>query len=77
MKCRVTNYKFTSRTKRITNDSKKWSSYKERKGNALAPGADEGRSNLRKATGSRKQTSIRGYPNGGTRQSNTLTICYE
>ena len=43
-----------------------WSSYKGRKVNALALGADEGRSNLRKATGSRKQTSIRGFPNGET-----------
>ena len=42
------------------------SSYKERKGNALAPGDDEGRSNLRKAMGRRKQPSIRGYPNGET-----------
>ena len=32
-----------------------WSSYKERKGNALALGAEEGRSNLRKATVRRKQ----------------------
>ena len=31
-----------------------WSSYKERKGNALAPGAEEGRDKLRKAAGSRK-----------------------
>ena len=30
------------------------SSYKERKGNALASGAEEGRDELRKATGSRK-----------------------
>ena len=33
---------------------KKRSSYKERKGNALALGAEEGRDELRKATGSRK-----------------------
>ena len=33
----------------------------------MALGADEGRSNLRKATGSRKQAVIRGYPNGETR----------
>ena len=31
-----------------------WSSYKERKGNALAPGAEEGRDKLRKTVGSRK-----------------------
>jgi len=45
-----------------------WSSYKERKGNALALGAEEGRSDLRKAAGSRKQAAIRGYPNGAIRQ---------
>ena len=47
----TTTIKFYRRGKNLerTNDSKeeKWSSYKERKGNALAPGADEGRSNLR------------------------------
>ena len=47
----TTTIKFYRRGKYLerTNDSKeeKWSSYKERKGNALAPGADEGRSNLR------------------------------
>ena len=44
-----------------------WSSYKERKGNALASGADEGRGNQRYATGRRKQPAIRGFPNGETR----------
>jgi hypothetical protein len=34
---------------------------------ALALGGDEGRGKLRKASGSRKQASIRGYPNGATR----------
>ena len=43
------------------------SSEEERKENALALGAEEGRSDLRKATGSRKQASIRGYLNGETR----------
>ncbi len=43
---------------------------------ALAPGGDEGRGTLRKATGSREQALIRGYPNGethpqGYRQLNT------
>ena len=33
---------------------------------ALAPGGDEGRGTLRKATGSREQALIRGYPNGAT-----------
>ena len=42
------------------------SSKKGRKGNALAIGAEEGRGKLRKATGSRKQASIRRYPNGET-----------
>ena len=46
-------------------------SRKGRKGNALALEADEGRSDLRKAPGRRKQPSIRGYPNGETRRSNT------
>ena len=34
---------------------------------ALASGAEEGRGKLRKASGSRKQALIRGYPNGETR----------
>ena len=34
---------------------------------ALAPRGDEGRGTLRKATGSREQALIRGYPNGETR----------
>ena len=33
---------------------------------ARAPNAEEGRGQLRKAAGSRKQTSIRRYPNGET-----------
>src|SRR6516164_2579261 len=33
---------------------------------ALAPGGDEGRGTLRKATGSREQALIRGCPNGAT-----------
>ena len=36
---------------------------------ALAPDADEGRGSLRKASGSREQAPIRGYPNGETRWS--------
>ena len=35
----------------------------------MAPRADEGRSELRKATVSRKQTMTRGYPNGETRHA--------
>ena len=41
---------------------------------ALAPRADEGRSKLRKASGSRKQASIRGYPNGETHQEEVLVL---
>ena len=38
-------YKNNIRQKRQEREShKEWSSYKERKGNALAPGAEEGRS---------------------------------
>jgi hypothetical protein len=48
---------------------KRRSSYKERTVNALVSGADEGRSDLRKASGSRKQALIRGYPNGETHWS--------
>ena len=51
---------------RIRSDEK--SSYEEHREDALAPYADEGRGKLRKAASSRKQASIRGYPNGGTRR---------
>ena len=37
--------------------------------NALAPSADDGRGSLRKASESREQALIRGYPNGETRWS--------
>ena len=40
---------------------------------ALAQRGEEGRGKLRKASGSRKQALIRGYPNGATRQGNTLS----
>ena len=40
----------------------------ERRVDAKAPYAEEGRGKLRKAPGSRKQAEIRGYPNGGTRR---------
>jgi hypothetical protein len=36
---------------------------------ALVPNAEEGRGSLRKASRSREQASIRGYPNGETRWS--------
>jgi hypothetical protein len=45
---------------------KERSSYKEHRVNALALGADEGRSDLRKAMVSRKQAMTHGFPNGGT-----------
>ena len=44
----------------------KRSSYKGHRVNALALGAEEGRSKLRKAMVSRKQASTHGYPNGAT-----------
>ena len=53
------------------------SSYKERKGNALASGAEEGRDKLRKASGRSKYPLIRGYPNGATRRRNTPSSCVE
>ena len=43
------------------------SSEQEHRVDAKAPSAEEGRGQLRKATGSRKQASIRGRPNGETR----------
>ncbi len=43
------------------------SSKEEHKVDALAPGAEEGRDKLRKATGRSKYPAIRGYPNGETR----------
>jgi hypothetical protein len=55
----------------------KRSSYKERKENALASGADEGRDKLRKASGRSKYPVIRRYPNGATRCGNTAATCIE
>ena len=62
---------FTEYWSQDQNDEK--SSYKEHRVDALAPYADEGRGKLRKATGSRKQASIRRHPNGGTRQVKNLS----
>ena len=59
--CRVKNYKFEERTKDYT-----WSSYKGRRANALALGADEGRDKLRKAAVRSKYPLTRRYPNGET-----------
>lgn len=47
----------------------KWLNEKERTADVLAYRAEEGRSERRNASGSRKQTPIRGYPNGETRYS--------
>jgi len=54
---------------RLRNKPKKRSSYKEHREDALAPRADEGRSELRKATVSGKHAMTRGCPNGETRHS--------
>ena len=48
--------------------SERRSRKEERRVDAKAPYAEEGRGKLRKAPGSRKQAKIRGYPNGGTRR---------
>ena len=45
----------------------RWSSKKERRANALALGAEEGRDKLRKAAVRSKYPSTRRYPNGETR----------
>ena len=50
------------------------SSYKEHRVDALAPGAEEGRGKLRKASGSRKQALNRGFPNGATRPARSRTL---
>ena len=47
-----------------------WSSYKERRVDALALRADERRDKLRKASGRSKYPLIRRYLNGETRLSN-------
>ena len=62
---------FPNREKRKGTDwsqdqATKKSSYKERRVDAKAPYADEGRGKLRKAAGNCKQVMIRRYPNGGT-----------
>ena len=41
---------------------------------ALARCGEEGRGELRKALGSRKQAESQGYPNGGTRRSSWAGI---
>ena len=69
--CRVKNYKFEERTKDYT-----WSSYKGRRANALALGAEEGRGKLRKATGIGKHDVIRRYPNGAIHMESCPCILY-
>ena len=54
----------------------KWSSYKERKGNALAPEAEEGRSKQRYAAGSRKQTLYPRISEWRNPLKQTLSIIY-
>jgi hypothetical protein len=51
-----------------------WSSYEEHTKDALVPEADEGRSKLRKALGSRLQTLIQRSPNGATIQNELLEL---
>ncbi len=57
----------------VSGSATKKSSYKEHRVDALAPYAEEGRGQLRKATGSGKQALIRRYPNGETRQMKSLS----
>ncbi len=62
-----------ARVKNENKDRNHRSSYKEHREDALAPRADEGRSELRKATVSRKQTMTRGCPNGETRHAESMS----
>ncbi len=55
-------------------DDTKGSSKKERRANALALRAEEGRDQLRKASGRSTYPLIRGCPNGETRKSIPLTL---
>ncbi len=54
-----------------------WSSYKERRVDALALRADERRDKLRKASGRSTYPMIRRYLNGETRQRKPLSACSE
>ena len=56
----------------LRREATKKSSEEEHRVDAKAPTAEEGRGQLRKATGNCKQVSIRGYPNGGTRPGQCL-----
>ena len=57
------------KTKSRKNSSLSRLNEKGRTVDVLAYRAEEGRSKRRNASGSRKQTTIRGYPNGGTHPS--------
>ena len=63
-------------TKRMFNCEKKVKLIKQRE-NALAPGAEEGRGKLRKASFRCKQPTKRGYPNGETRLGRAQTCVCE
>ena len=52
----------------VLGESTKKSSLEEHRADAQAPYAEEGRGQLRKAVGSRKQALIHRYPNGETRR---------
>ena len=54
-----------------------WSSEEERREDALAPGADEGRDKLRKAAVRSKYPMSRRYPNGGTRLRKAQSLLHE
>jgi hypothetical protein len=51
-----------------------WSSEQAHTVDALAVSGDEGRGSLRKASGSRQQTLIRGCPNGETHRASGIPI---
>ena len=54
-----------------------WSSEEERREDALAPGAEEGRDKLRKAAVRSKYPVSRRYPNGGTRLRKAQSLLHE
>ena len=66
--------RITSKRKQFVADELVWSSEEERREDALAPGAEEGRDKLRKAAVRSKYPMSRRYPNGGTRLRNTQSL---
>ena len=64
------------RTEQVKRDLYGSSSEQERKVNALASGAEEGRGKLRKATGIGKHDMIRRYPNGAIHMESSPCIIY-